>query len=68
MEKVICPKCGKRLNCYASTKGQTYYSHTYSLAHMFSDKPICDYSETVIGSYHVKKKETVKRKAARRRE
>jgi len=39
----LCPKCGKVLELIKA-KGVDSYSHTYTLAQMFSDAPICDYS------------------------
>jgi len=38
-----CPKCGKQLKLL-TLKGVKWYSHTYSLAYVMSDKPMCDYS------------------------
>jgi len=40
---MICPKCGKKLKRVELRAG-TYYGHSYTLAHVMADKPICDYS------------------------
>ena len=43
-EEMKCPKCGKRLKTII-VKGEKWYSHTYPLVHVMSDKPMCDYSQ-----------------------
>ena len=42
-----CPKCRKALKLIKSQAGD-FYSHSYTLAEMMSDKPICDYSKPTI--------------------
>ena len=39
-----CPKRKKPLEKIVIRAG-TFYGHSYSLAHVMSDKPMCDYSK-----------------------
>jgi len=39
-----CPKCGKQLNIIHIRAGD-YYGHSYTLAQVMGNKPMCDYNQ-----------------------
>ena len=41
-----CPKCNKQLKLVHLRAGD-FYSHSYTLTYVMSNKPMCDYSKKI---------------------